>query len=65
MKGKPVHLILGLLCFVVCIFMLTRSPAWAQMGFRDLMAIAGAGVSFGVLVLWGISAFGPGQGPKG
>jgi hypothetical protein len=65
MKPHPLLLVAGLVCFVACLIILSRSPAWAQLRYFDFLAMLGAGISLGTMISWIGARFGPKQAPRG
>ena len=65
MKAKLPLFLVGLICLIGCVFLLSRSPVWAQLGFLDFMEMIGAGLSLGVLIMLLAVSFGPKQRPPG
>ena len=65
MKPRLILFLVGLICLIGCILLLSRSPAWAHLGFLDFMAMIGAGVSLGMLIMLLAISLGHKQGPPG
>ena len=65
MKAKLSLFLVGLICLIGCVFLLSRSPVWAQLSFLDFMEMIGAGLSLGVLIMLLAVSFGPKQRPPG
>jgi hypothetical protein len=51
MKNKLLLFLVGLVCLIGCVFLLSRSPAWTHLGFLDFLAMIGAGLSLAMLVM--------------
>jgi hypothetical protein len=65
MRIRLTLFIVGLICLVGCLLLLSRSPAWNHLGFADFMAMIGAGVSVGMLIMLIAISVGRKPGPPG